>query len=190
MQENLISHIRKFIPLSGEEAEEISGRLQGKVCVKKEVLLKEGERCREMYFITNGCLRLYLVNDDGSEQTIQFGIDNWWLSDFTVLGTSRHSTFYIQAVEKTEILVMSIEDQESLFHSIPRLERYFRIIMQRAYAASLMRFHYIFDMGGEERYRHFSSAFPEFVQKVPQYMLASYLGFTPEFLSKIRAKKR
>jgi len=190
MQENLIAHIRKFIPLTDEEAGKICGRTREKICTKKEILLKEGARCQEMYFIADGCLRLYVMNDNGSEQTIQFGIENWWLSDFTILGTSERSGFCIQAVERTEILVLSVADQEFLLHSVPRLERYFRIIMQKAYAASLMRFHYLFDMSGEERYRHFSNAFPGFVQKVPQYMLASYLGFTPEFLSKIRAKKK
>jgi CRP/FNR family transcriptional regulator, anaerobic regulatory protein len=76
-----------------------------------------------------------------------------------------------------------------LFEKLPKMERYFRIVVQKAYAASVMRLRYIFTQSGEERFRHFNESFPEFVQRVPQYMLASYLGFSAEFLSKIRAKK-
>jgi CRP-like cAMP-binding protein len=153
------------------------------------VILAQGQICTANYFIVKGCFRMYLNTLDGTEQIIQFGIDNWWITDYTSLDSGKPSLFNIQALEKSSVVVVDKRVQEELFEKIPKLERYFRIILQRAYAASLTRIHYIFNLSGEERYHHFHRLFPEFVQRVPQYMLASYLGFTPEFLSKIRAKK-
>ena len=129
------------------------------------------------------------MSDRGTEQIIQFAIDNWWLSDYMSFDKQTPSGFYIQAVEDTELLCLDRSTQEQLFKKVPQLESYFRIVFQRAYAASLVRIQYIFCLTKEERYHHFNNAYPEFVQRIPQYMLASFLGFTPEFLSKTRAKK-
>ena len=132
---------------------------------------------------------MYINTDEGTEQIVQFAIDNWWITDYNSFDFQKPSLFNIQAVENCEIAFIKKETQEELFKKLPQLERYFRIILQRSFAASIMRIQYIFNQSGEERYRHFNSSFPDFVQRVPQYMLASYLGFTPEFLSKIRGKK-
>jgi CRP-like cAMP-binding protein len=105
------------------------------------------------------------------------------------LDRQKPSEFSIQAVEPSAIAVLDKSVQDELFARLPQLERYFRLVLQRAYAAAIMRVKYIFTESGEERFRNFNNSFPEFIQRIPQYMLASYLGFTPEFLSKIRAKK-
>jgi CRP/FNR family transcriptional regulator len=104
------------------------------------------------------------------------------------LESGKPSHFNIQAIENSEVAILDKKIQEELFAAIPQLERYFRMILQRSYAASQIRIKFIYSLSGEERYHQFNASFPEFVQRVPQYMLASYLGFTPEFLSKIRAK--
>lgn len=132
---------------------------------------------------------MYVNTDQGTEQIIQFAIDNWWITDYMSLDHQQPSVFSLQAVEDSNIAIIHQSVQEELFNRVPQLERYFRIILQRAFAAYVMRIHYIFNESGEERYRHFNASFPEFVQRIPQYMLASYLGFTPEFLSKIRGKR-
>jgi CRP-like cAMP-binding protein len=148
-----------------------------------------GQVCNACYFVVKGCLRMYTIPDNGTEQIVQFGIDNWWICDYTSFDSQKPSMFNIQAVEPSTLIYIDKKSQEELFAKVPKLERYFRLILQRAYSATLMRVHYIFTSTGEARYHHFNSLFPEFVQRIPQYMLASYLGFTPEFLSKIRAKK-
>lgn len=189
MYETLFAHIKRFVPLSGDEKDILCSYLEYKTIHKKDYLLKESQVCGNNYFIVKGCLRVYFINEKGIEQIIQFGIENWWITDYTSMETKKPSPYFIQAVEDSEIVFLNKKIQDELFKKIPQLERYFRLILQRAYSATLMRVHYIFEQSGEERYHHFNKLFPEFIQRIPQYMLASYLGFTPEFLSKIRAKK-
>ena len=187
--ENLLVHIRKFVSLSEEEEEILSPYLKEKTLKKKDYLLKEGQICMANHFVAKGCLRMFYITEEGNEQMIQFAIDNWWMTDYMSFDSQKSSQFNIQAVENSEIIFLEKKTLEELFTKLPKLERYFRIIVQKAYAASVMRLRYIFTQSGEERFHHFNKSFPEFVQRVPQYMLASYLGFSAEFLSKIRAKK-
>jgi len=187
--ENLLVHIRKFVSLSEEEEEILSPYLKEKSLKKKDYLLKEGQICMANHFVAKGCLRMFYITEEGNEQMIQFAIDNWWMTDYMSFDSQKPSQFNIQAVENSEIIFLEKKTLEELFTRLPKLERYFRIIVQKAYAASVMRLRYIFTQSGEERFHHFNKSFPEFVQRVPQYMLASYLGFSAEFLSKIRAKK-
>lgn len=189
MYSNLFKHINKFIDLNEDEEQILISLLKSVAVKKKSFLLEEGQVCRDNYFIVKGCFRLYFLDIKGAEQTIQFAIENWWLTDYTSYQNQTASNFYIQAVENTEAVIIEYHQQEELFKKLPKLERYFRMVLQRAHSASQMRIKYFFSMTAEERYHHFNKLFPEFVQRVPQYMLASYLGFTPEFLSKIRAKK-
>jgi CRP/FNR family transcriptional regulator, anaerobic regulatory protein len=186
---SLFHHLKKYISLTAAEEEIIKSYLQVNTVANKEYILQQGQVCQANYFIINGCVRKYFTTDQGAEQIIQFAIDNWWITDYTSMDFQQPSVYTIQAVEESKIVILKKSIEEELFTRVPALERYFRIILQRAFAASLNRIHYIYSLSGEERYRHFSNAFPEFVQRVPQYMLASYLGFTPEFLSKIRARK-
>jgi CRP-like cAMP-binding protein len=182
-------HIRKFVSLTLEEEKILSGYVQEKEIANKEHLLKAGQVCDAYYFVAKGCVRMYVSTDAGNDHIVQFGIDGWWISDYTSFDTQKPSLFNLQALEVSYVIIIEKKIQEELFEKVPKLERYFRLILQRAYTATLMRVHYIFTSSGEERYRHFNRLFPDFVQRIPQYMLASYLGFTPEFLSKIRAKK-
>ncbi|HOX83453.1 MAG TPA: Crp/Fnr family transcriptional regulator [Chryseolinea sp.] len=189
MFDPLLAHLRKYISLNEAEEKILLSYLHHQSVKKKEHLLVEGNVCSANHFILKGCFRMYNNTDQGTEQIVQFAIDNWWITDYNSLDMQKPSIFNIQAVENSEIAIIRKDVQEELFMKLPQLERYFRIILQRSFAASIMRIQYIFNQSGEERYKHFNSAFPDFVQRIPQYMLASYLGFTPEFLSKIRGKK-
>lgn len=160
-----------------------------KTVKKKELLLQAGEVCSNQNFIVKGCFRLYIINDKGAEQTLQFGIEDWWITDYMSFSTQKTSHFYIQAIENSEIISISKTNLDQLYTEIPQLERYFRIVLQKSFAASQMRIMFLFTMTAEERYHHFNNVVPEFVQRVPQYMIASYLDFSAEFLSKIRAGK-
>ncbi|PSK89756.1 Crp/Fnr family transcriptional regulator [Taibaiella chishuiensis] len=189
MYEPLLRHIRNYIRLDASEEAVLQGYLQTAVIGKKEHLLKEGQVCNASYFVAEGCLRQYYRKDNGTEQTIQFAIENWWMSDYISLEQQKPSAFCMQAVEQSTLVYIPYSAQAALFEALPAMERYFRLVLQRAYMAALTRIQYIFTFTGEERYHHFQQSFPGFVQRIPQYMLASYLGFTPEFLSKIRAKR-
>ncbi|SHM04099.1 Crp/Fnr family transcriptional regulator [Mucilaginibacter sp. OK098] len=189
MYPELLAHIKRYVQLTAAEEQLLCEKLEPKTLKKKAFLLEAGKHCHGNYFVVKGCLRLYFVNNKLNEQIIQFGIENWWITDYDGLTSKQPSTCYIQAVEPSEVLLLSEKNQAILFEQIPCLETYFRIMMQKAYVASQRRIGYIFNLTEEERYIHFSSRFPDFLQRVPQYMLASYLGFTPQFLSRLRAKK-
>lgn len=185
----LLQHIRKFIPLDDKEAETVFSYFETESFKKKQIMLEEGHICNKQYFITKGCVRFYINNSKGVEQTLQFGIENWWIADYLSFQEQIPSHFYIQAIEAIEALSIDRKSFEALLLELPKLERYFRLIIQKSFGASQTRIKYLFTMSAEERYRHMNSRFPEFIQRVPQYMLASYLDFSPEFLSKIRAGK-
>jgi CRP-like cAMP-binding protein len=189
MLANLTDHIQKFIELSEADIKLIHSAVVVKSIKKKTYLLEPDHICRELYFVSKGCLRCYFINKKLNEQITQFAIENWWMSDYYSLESEKPSSYYIQTVENSEIISINTHKLEELFEGVPRLERYFRIVQQRAFTAAQKRIEYIYSMSDEERYRHFSSLFPDFMQRIPQYMLASYLGFTPQFMSKIRAKK-
>jgi len=186
---NLTTHIRKFTFLS--EADEIAllNYVKPLQIKKKALLLKEGQVCKANYFVEKGCLRLFFVDEKGAEQTSQFAIENWWITDYASFCNRVPSQFYIQAVEHSSIIAIERTVQEALFAQLPQLERYFRQVLENAYAASQQRIRYMFSLSKENMYKHFSASFPGFVQRVPQYMLASYLGLTPEYVSEIRKKK-
>ena len=189
MLTNLTSHIKKFVELSDTDVELINSAITVKQAKKKTFLLEADHVCKELYFVSKGCLRSYFINKKLNEQITQFAIENWWMSDYYSLESGKPSSSYIQAVENSDIISINIHKLEELFEKIPRLERYFRIVQQRAFTAAQKRIEYIYSFSDEERYRNFSARFPDFMQRIPQYMLASYLGFTPQFMSKIRAKK-
>ncbi|HTG67612.1 MAG TPA: hypothetical protein VL859_14685, partial [Flavobacterium sp.] len=114
----------------------------------------------------------------------------WWITDNIAYEHGLATSFYIQAVENSKIISIDRDAQEQLLEKFPKMERYFRFIYQRAYAASQMRIKYLYDFSKEEFYEHLCKSQPEFVQRIPQYLIASFLGFSPEYLSEIRKKKR
>ncbi|WP_313807173.1 Crp/Fnr family transcriptional regulator [Flavobacterium sp.] len=189
MSESLLNHIQRKTILNQEEQGKLLSKIESRTLKKKEHLLKEGDVCNFFCFIEKGCGRIYLINEKGNEQTLQFGIEDWWIVDYMSYSTENPSHFYIQAIENSDVLILHKNDLEQLLKEIPKLERYFRIVLQKSFAASQMRIKFLFTMSAEERYHHFNNSFPEFVQRVPQYMLASYLDFSAEFMSKIRAGK-
>lgn len=190
MSEIFKNHLEKFIEIDEKELSDILAFFQIKKVKKKENLLEEGQICKSHYFVLNGCLRKFFINGKGMEQTTEFAIENWWITDNFAYERGLSTEFYIQAVENSEILVIDREGQEKLLIEFPKMERYFRFIYQRAYAATQIRIKYLYDFSKEEFYDHLCKAHPEFVQRIPQYLIASFLGFTPEYLSEIRNKKR
>ncbi len=186
---SLIQHIRKFIKLDDQEAELVLAYFETKHFKKKQLLLKEGQICYTQFFIVKGCIRFYINNNKGTEQTIQFGIENWWITDYLSFQYQNPTHFNIQAIENLEMLSIDRKSFDELLDRIPKLEKYFRLVIQKSFGASQVRISYLFTMSAEERFHHMNRMFPEFIQRVPQYMIASYLDFSPEFMSKIRAGK-
>jgi CRP-like cAMP-binding protein len=183
-------HLDKFININEEEYTSVLSFFQILDVKKKHNLMLDGEICKSIYFVVTGCLRKFFINEKGVEHTTEFAIENWWITDTFAYERQIKSDFCIQAVERSIILVIDLQTQEELLKKHPVMERYFRMIYQRAYAASERRIRYLYEMSREELYVHFSTQYPGFIQRIPQYLIASYLGFTPEYLSEIRAKLR
>ncbi|MFC3199928.1 Crp/Fnr family transcriptional regulator [Parapedobacter deserti] len=190
MPDTLIKHFREFIELDRNEEAEMLSFFRLTSFSRKEALLEPYTKCRFHFFVIKGCLRLFFINDKGNEQTIQFAIENWWITDYAAFDNQAITDFAIQAIEHTDVLAIDYPNQEKLLRRFPKLERYFRLIYQRAYAASQFRTRYLFDFSREEGYHHFNDNFPDFTNRVPQHLLASYLNMTPEYLSEIKRKKR
>lgn len=183
-------HLSKFISVSDEEFEAIFSYFKVTKAAKKEMLQEEGKICRHQYFVLTGCLRKYLLNEKGVEVTTEFALETWWMSDNRAFEFQTEALFSIQAVENSEILTIDLESQKKLYRDFPIMERYFRFVYQRAFAAYQMRLKFLYTMSKEDYFFHFYDLYPAFVQRVPQYLLASFLGLTPEYLSELRKKKR
>ncbi|MDR0230149.1 MAG: Crp/Fnr family transcriptional regulator [Flavobacteriaceae bacterium] len=156
---------------------------------KKEIILAQDSPCNELYFVLKGCMRSYYVKNNGVEQTIDFAIENWWITDHLSFDQKLSSAYSIQAVEQSTIAVISREKYDLLLREYDLLEKYFRKVYQRANAAAQKRITYLYDFTREELYFHFEAQFPWFIQRIPQYLIASYLGFSPEYLSEIKKKR-
>jgi CRP-like cAMP-binding protein len=188
MSDTFKAHINKFATVSDEEFEDILSYFQLKTIIKKDNILEEGQICKGHFFVINGILRKFFINEKGTEQTTEFAIENWWMTDTFSFINQSPTEFYIQAVENTELLYIDKTAYEKLLETHPVMEKYFRCVYQKAYAAVQMRIKFLYDFSREELYHHFLKVQPEFLQRVPQYLIASYLNFTPEYLSEIRKK--
>lgn len=187
MTEILTDHLRKYVTLSDAALRQIMASFTEFDLPKKQFVVKEGDFCPYLYFVDKGCLRLFYLDDKGMEQTIQFALENWWITDIDAFHRKGKSSFSIQAVENTTVLGITKDDWDALLEMHPELEKYFRHIYERAYAASLFRMKF-FRLPKDEFYALFCDKYPGFIQRIPQKLLASFLGFTPEYLSELRKR--
>ncbi len=186
----LLEHIGTFIELEKEEFDKIKSYFDIQKYKKKDIVLSAGSNCNFNYYVLEGCLHMWFTGENGIQRTVQFALENWWITDNLAYQKGLSTDFSIQAVENTTLLRISRVRQEQLLKDFPALETYFRKIYEISYGASLMKMKYVFGLSKEEIYHHFTERFPEFAQRVPQYLIASFLGLTPEYVSEIRAKKR
>lgn len=188
MKDALIAHIRKTAYLTREDIDILEDSFDAIQLRKKEVLQSPGKISAYKYFINKGCLRSYFINEKGVEQILQFAIENWWIADYESFDREVPSTLYIDAIENSEVFVLERSRENYLYNKIPAFEHYFRKILEKERTAFLMKLRYMLQFSKEESYLHFSKNFPQFVERVPDYMIASYLNITPEYLSVIRKR--
>lgn len=184
----LIEHFQASVKLSKDDIKLLEENFILKRFKKNEILLYEGEVSSKMRFICKGCIKSYYLNEEGKEQIVHLGIEGWWVNDLYSYLTGTPAKQYLEALESGEYLSIHRVNLDKLFDKSKAIERFFRLKFQSAYVAFIDRTVNSISKSAEERYIDFIKKYPEIEQRVPQYILASYLGITKEFLSVLRKK--
>lgn len=154
--------------------------------LKGQYICQADDICRYQTYIVSGLARTFYLDASGLEHVVSFGMENWWVGDLCSFASQTPADFNVHCLEKTEVVQISYDNLEQLYQLNPKMERFFRLIIQNAYIESQKRIVRNHSLTARERFVHFSQTYPELIQRVPQYMIASYLGITKEFLSNIR----
>ncbi|MEI7488201.1 MAG: Crp/Fnr family transcriptional regulator [Chryseobacterium sp.] len=184
----LKNNISRYIDLSDEEFQRFSEPFELKKFNRKETALREGDYCLFEGFVLNGCFKVYFLTEDGFEQTLYFAVENWWITDIDSLINNVPSTLNIEALEESEVLMISKKDKEKLYETMPQVEKLFRIMNQNSSVALQRRILSLMNKTADKRYLEFLEKYPGLEQRITQQQVASYLGISHEFLSKIRKK--
>lgn len=186
---SILTNVAKHIPLSNHEKNSFTNLLQFRRITKKSLILKEGEICDAIYYIHKGAFRAFYRDSETHESVVMFGIDDWWITDMFSFASKEPAMLHIEAMEESEIFALKKESFDQLLETIPKFERFFRIIFQNSYIREQLRTVQNLSMTAAQRYAYFTKKYPLQVQRISQKYIASYLGMTPEFLSAIRKKK-
>jgi CRP-like cAMP-binding protein len=188
MYENILNNICKKINLSDEEKMILIDHLKVTQFQKKSFLLREGEICNFEAYINKGSIRKYYINENGHEFILQFAVEDWWISDIASFHEQKPSKLYIEVLEDSELFILTPNSKEELLSKVPKLERFFRLLVQKSIVAGQNRLINTVSNTAEEKYLEFIKLYPTIPQRVPQHLIASYLGISAEFLSKIRTR--
>jgi CRP-like cAMP-binding protein len=183
-----LDYIKQHIQLTTEEESVLLSRIKTRKYLKGQFVVQNGDVCKYENFVLSGCLKAFYIDNEGQEHVVMFAIENWWTSDLGSFITQMPADLNVQCLEDSELVQIHYNDLQQLYIDIPKLERFFRIIIQKAFVAAQKRIVNNFSQPAMDRYVQFREQYPKIEQRVPQYMIASYLGITKEFLSKIRSK--
>ena len=184
--QNLIAHFDNYLSLDPIEVNELISRVIEKTIKRKHFILQKGDVCNHYTFISSGLVRKYGIDKNGSEFNIQFAAENEWILDLGSFHRVQPSKFYIEAIEPAVILQIERKNFHYLFANYPKFDRNFRVITENKYMELENRILQNISLSAEEGYQVFLKEFPNLYNRLPNYQIASYLGITPEFLSKIR----
>ena len=184
----ILSNIAKHISLDEEEISWFISIIKQQQVSKKELILREGQICKNISFVHSGILRAYHLDKEGKETTIMFALKDWWITDMFCFINQQPAMLNIEAVENSCIFQLQKNDLDKLYLKVPKFERFFRIVMQNAYIREQLRVIENLSMKAEDRYNNFLNKYPQFAQRLPLKQIASYLGITPEFLSVLRKR--
>jgi len=185
----IIEYISRYVDLDANETEQFKSFLKVTKVRKKQFIVQPGFVCKHKSYVVKGAFRSYLVDNEGKEHTLAFAIEDWWISDYSSLIYQEPATLFVEALEDSVLIQIAYEDEQNFLREIPKLEKFERIITQRSLAFQQKRLLSNFIKTAEQRYDEFMGKYAEIARRVPQYALASYLGFSTEYLSKIRNKK-
>lgn len=188
MTESLKKHIREYIEISDDKLEKYCCAFRIENIKKKDFLLKEGEICEDEGFVLNGCFKVFRTDKNSDDQILYFAVEDWWISDIDSFINKIPSQLNIQAIEDSEILLISREDKEKLYQEIPEIERLMRFKFQMSIIALQRRIIDNLSKPSDERYQDFLRDYPKTAHRLTNIQIAAYLGVTPEFISRIRRK--
>lgn len=183
----MLNNISKYIHLDDLEKEHFISYLKPKQIKRKQFILTEGEICKQSVFVTNGCLRGFTVDKNGVEHVLSFAPPGWWIADMYSLISQKPGILNIEALEDTGAIILSKTNQEKLYREIPKFERFFRILTENSLVANQQRIVDNMSLTAEERYSIFCKRYPTLIDYLPQKQIASYIGVTPEFFSRMRS---
>jgi CRP-like cAMP-binding protein len=184
----VLTNVAKHITLTDKERDFFISLLHYQSLKRKDFVLRQGEVCKNSSFVLSGALKGYTVDKEGNEHILSFALSEWWIADMYSYISQKPGTLNIEAVADSEITMLSRDNQDLLFSKVPKFERFFRILIENSLVANQQRLIDNLSSTAEERYLHFIKKYPLIPSCVPQHNIASYLGITPEFLSKIRAR--
>ena len=188
-ENKIVEYINRTVTLTDEEAELFSSGFREVKVKKRQFIVQPNFVAKHRNFVLKGAFRAYVVDDNGQDSTIAFAIEDWWITDYNAYILQQPATMFVVALEDSIILQMDHQTEEELKKSNHKFETFFRIRAERTAAFMQQRIITNLTLTAEERYEKFIQKYPLIVQRVPQYALASYLGITTEFLSRIRNKR-
>lgn len=184
--EQLLKTVQQKVTLTSDEAELLKQFFTPKKVRKRQYMLNEGEVCKYNLFVAKGLLRAFGVEENGYEQVVQFAVEGWWISDLNSFFSGDVAVYNIEALEDCELLLLTRQSMDEMLEKLPKMERYFRLLMQNHIVALRQRIIASQRHSAEERYIKLIEGFPTILARVPQQYIASYLGMTPETLSRVR----
>lgn len=187
MYDLILKNISRFITFTPEEEQYFTSLLKFKKLKKKQYLVQEGDIVRYDYFVNKGCLRTYSIDEKGQEHVVQFSIEDWWTGDMYSFLTQTPARYTIDALEDTELLCLEKNALEELYVKVPKFERFSRHLLQNAFVSLQERVIANLSQTADERYCTFIEKYPLMEKRLPLKQIASYLGITPESLSRIRS---
>ena len=186
--ENILENIAKHVVLTKKQQDLFISKTETKPFKAKTILLSAGEVATCTYFVNSGILRSFNINDNIIEHVLHFACEGWWIGDMYSYISGKPGNLFIEVLEDAEVVIITKENQQQLFQEIPKLERFFRILAENSLVAHQERLMDNLSLTAEERFEKFCSKYPTLIQKVPQKHIASYIGVTPEFFSKMKAR--
>ncbi|WP_326983546.1 Crp/Fnr family transcriptional regulator [Chryseobacterium sp. MYb264] len=186
--EPLLTYFNELIPLKSEEKKLVSELFKPRLYRKRQYVLQEGDVCHHFNFVVSSCLRMYKVDEKGNTHIIQFASENWWMIDIGSFHHKKPSALNIDALENTTVLQISYEDLISLYINYPKFDKIFRVLIENSFVTLQNRLLQNISSTAEERYLSFLETYPHLSNRLPQTQIASFLGLTPEFLSKLKSK--
>lgn len=182
----LASFFNSYIPLNLAEKEELLGRLTEQRVKRRQFILQPTDGCKYYTFVISGCFKMYGVDHNGAEHNIQFAAENEWIADISSFHSGTASQLYIEAIEPSVILQIDKTNLVYLYHHYPKFDRIFRVIIEEKFIELQNRVLQNISSTADERYESFLRQYPSLANRLPNTQIASYIGITPEFLSKIR----